>query len=288
MFGIARLGFLVIWLVVGNVGNNPRRFLFKEPTIRIPVKESTKSLILLNPHAVDKGHISADHEWMAIGVPSVATYICAHEERMATNGSAFLRGDRLVARYREDRRFSAGKDLGDYLFNRQQVISSVTNNEFEGNLKSTLKSSWRDGSDRFDVYPLPHGHGLQSDLPLGRLSSRASFPRLPANEAAGYGSDDNQPPVGSFEGCVPLWRGGVCLGVICLAAGLSVWAVRRDNGWLVLFCWLLFLAGSFIWLTGHYWGDRQQQAEYRQPFTNGEMYHKYLYSKQATVRALTI
>ena len=69
-----------------------------------------------------------------------------------------------------------------------------------------------------------------------------------------------------FDGCVPGWRVATGLGLICLAAALFVLAVRRENGWLTLFCGFLFLVGSFIWLTGHYCCDCQQQTEYRQAF----------------------
>jgi hypothetical protein len=92
------------------------------------------------------------------------------------------------------------------------------------------------------------------------------LPRLPANYTPSQSSYNDQPPIGPFEGCVPLWRVGTGFGLICLAAGLFIVAVRRENGWLALLCGLLVLVGSFIWLTGHYWGDCYQQTEYRQTF----------------------
>jgi hypothetical protein len=42
------------------------------------------------------------------------------------------------------------------------------------------------------------------------------------------------------------------------------WLVRvgcSQGEWLALFCGLLFLIGSFIWLTGHNWGNCQQQSD---------------------------
>jgi hypothetical protein len=104
---------------------------------------------------------------------------------------------------------------------------------------------------------------------LATFGGSSRFYRLPANYTPGQSSYDNQPPIGPFEGCVPLWRVGVGLGLICLAAGWFVWAARRENGWLALFCWLLFVVGSLIWLTGHHWCDYQQQTENYQPFTHG-------------------
>jgi hypothetical protein len=119
------------------------------------------------------------------------------------------------------------------------------------------------------------------------LGSFSGFPRLPTNYAARQSSYDNEPPFGPFEGCVPLWRVGVGFGLICLAAVLFVVAVRRNHGWLALFCVLLFAVGSLIWLTGHYWCDCHQQTEYRQPFTHsGNVSQKYVDGPPSLVERL--
>ena len=101
---------------------------------------------------------------------------------------------------------------------------------------------------------------------LGGDHRFSQYFRLPADYHQRSESKDYQPPVGPFEGCVPLWRVGVGFGLICVAFGLFIWAVRCDNGWLMIGCWLIFVAGSLIWLTGYYPCTAQPQSEYRRTF----------------------
>jgi hypothetical protein len=124
--------------------------------------------------------------------------------------------------------------------------------------------------------------------PLSALSSFPGFYRLPADDSNGGKCSQNQPPIGPFEGCVPLWRVGTGFGLICLAGGLFVWAVRRNNGWLALFCGFLFLVGSLIWLARHYWCGCQKQTEYRQTFQHdgGNVSQIYLEVTREPVRQL--
>ena len=105
-----------------------------------------------------------------------------------------------------------------------------------------------------------------------RLRSASSFHRLPAYKRASYAGDNDQPPIGDsppmgpLDGCVPGWRVATGFGLICLALGLFVFAVQRDNGWLALFCIVPFVIGSLIWLTGHYPCTAQKQSDYHQVF----------------------
>jgi hypothetical protein len=78
------------------------------------------------------------------------------------------------------------------------------------------------------------------------IDRSASFIRLPADERKRSESRSDNPPIWPFEGCIPLWRVGVGVGLIGLSTDLFVWTVRRENGWLALGCWLLFVIGSFI------------------------------------------
>jgi hypothetical protein len=107
---------------------------------------------------------------------------------------------------------------------------------------------------------------------FGSLSGFSGLYRLPANDASSDGRHDNQPPIGPFEGCVPIWRVGLGLGLICLAAGLLVYLGRSNRVTFLLYlvCCALFGLGSLIWLTGHHWCGCQKQTEYSQPFTHGE------------------
>jgi hypothetical protein len=106
----------------------------------------------------------------------------------------------------------------------------------------------------------------------GRLRRFSGFPRLPRNYATRKSCDNDQPPVGvsppigPLEGCVPGWRVATGFGLICFAFILFIVAVRKDNGWMALFCVVPFIIGSFIWLTGHYWCEEGQRSEYRQVF----------------------
>ena len=86
---------------------------------------------------------------------------------------------------------------------------------------------------------------------FGSLSSFPGLYRLPADDTESREGRKDQPPIGPFEGCVPLWRVGVGFGLICLALGLFVYGVRADRGRFCILAYLRFGIGSFIWLTGH-------------------------------------
>jgi IS1 family transposase len=60
--------------------------------------------------------------------------------------------------------------------------------------------------------------------------------------------DNNQPPFGPFEGCVPLWR--AIVGTLGMVSGFVV-IFRGRARWTFWFGALFFWGGSFVWLTGH-------------------------------------
>jgi hypothetical protein len=101
---------------------------------------------------------------------------------------------------------------------------------------------------------------------LSARSCSSGFYRLPGDDTPRQTGDDNQPPVWPFDGCVPLWRVGAGSGLIRSAAGFFDYGVRSDNGEICILAYLTFLIGSFLWLTGHRWGNSQQHSEYRQMF----------------------
>ncbi len=94
---------------------------------------------------------------------------------------------------------------------------------------------------------------LQGDTVAHRLSGTLHFSGLVSNCEASEGGDDDQPPVGPLEGCVPFWRAGV--GCFCMCAGLGFILFSRDawGRWLPLSGGgILFFFGTGVWLTGHY------------------------------------
>lgn len=109
-----------------------------------------------------------------------------------------------------------------------------------------------------------------------RLRRFSGFARLPADYTPGQSCNYNQPPlgcsppVGPFDGCVPGWRVVTGFGLICAATGLFIYAVRRRKGWLALFCYVLFLTGSLIWLTGHTTCPGCGNCQYHEDFQHGE------------------
>jgi hypothetical protein len=96
---------------------------------------------------------------------------------------------------------------------------------------------------------------LRSDQVIGLLKRR---PRhhlgsigLPKYEHECGETNPNRPPFGPFDGCVPIKSffvgpGGLLLGVAVVAGEVYV------NRFTISFVsWLILVAGSFVWLTGH-------------------------------------
>ena len=91
----------------------------------------------------------------------------------------------------------------------------------------------------------------ESDTVSGDLGSSSGLPRLTSYKTTGYSGDNDQPPIGPFEGCVPVCRlcwafGGCLLGII-----IGVVGIYRHRGWLALAGYALFIIGSGVWLTRH-------------------------------------
>ena len=59
---------------------------------------------------------------------------------------------------------------------------------------------------------------------------------------------EHQPPIGPFEGCVPLWR--LALGLLGVVSGYIV-IFKGKARWTFWFGVCLSLGGTLIWLTGH-------------------------------------
>ena len=77
--------------------------------------------------------------------------------------------------------------------------------------------------------------------------------------------------MGLFDECVPGWRVGTGFGLICLSAVLFAVRVRRDEGWLAIFAYLLFSVGSLTWLTGHTDCDEYGNRKYTQHFQHNSV-----------------
>jgi len=79
--------------------------------------------------------------------------------------------------------------------------------------------------------------------------SEFGFVGLPRNENKGEETNNDEPPFGPFEGCVPPWRVAIGFCGMCLGVLVIIRSNRR-----IYFLWgaLFILSGSLIWLTGHY------------------------------------
>jgi hypothetical protein len=102
------------------------------------------------------------------------------------------------------------------------------------------------------------------------------FTSLIRNSQASEGSYYYQPPIGPFEGCVPMWRAVV--GCLCLCCGFL--AVVKGNGGLSVIGGVgLVLGGTFVWLTGNSNCDSAQKHNGEQSVHGGEsVTQKYLTS----------
>lgn len=107
---------------------------------------------------------------------------------------------------------------------------------------------------------------LQPNAVLGSGSRRARFPGLPKYYSASEEAQQDQPPLGPFDGCVPLRRVGIGFGLICVAIIALVWAVHKNNGNIAILSWVILGVGSLIWLTGHTRNTDCEQSEYSQTF----------------------
>jgi hypothetical protein len=93
--------------------------------------------------------------------------------------------------------------------------------------------------------------------------------RLPNYYPTSYGSDNDHQPIGPFEGCVPPKRLIVAFGGCMCGAAVGFVGILRGRGRLALVGWLIFVAASFIWLTGHTDGHECGNSENRQSFEHG-------------------
>lgn len=100
---------------------------------------------------------------------------------------------------------------------------------------------------------------LDVDLFTCRLGSFSCFPCLPKYERTRCSSDDNQPSIWPFQGCVPVaglcWSFGWCL----LGAIVGIVGIHRNGGGVAAIGYVLFIARSCIWLTGRHECERQDE-----------------------------
>jgi len=232
---------------------------------------SYRRTCLATQESLTADHFSSDKE----GHGSSASSASAHESRQIKRVSAvrtalFWRNWSTTGN-REKSGFPSSEYLGHGLLDCYQVVSFISHFKLEGDFGNILEV-WR-GNDpnRFDVYPLPHGGRLETNLSFGRLSSLPRFPRLPHNNAQ---RKQKQPCRYAFRPCqeyVPPW--GLGLALICILAG--VYFARegtRSRGWLAgLFAFYVVAFAYCIALlivNGHQNDSHNQNSptEYRQTF----------------------
>ena len=89
------------------------------------------------------------------------------------------------------------------------------------------------------------------------LDSQLRFVGLQGYENESQKSNNYQPPIGPFEGCVPLWRVAIGFFGMCFGAFVMFKSGRRFT---FLTGALLVLVSSLIWLTGHQ-DCKQEQSQ---------------------------
>ncbi len=92
-----------------------------------------------------------------------------------------------------------------------------------------------------------------------RLRSFSGFLGLPPNQTQGEEPYYYQPPLGPFEGFVPLWR--IALGTFSVVADYAI-ILKGQARWILWFRALVSLGWSRIWLTDHINGKSTEQSGY--------------------------
>jgi len=98
---------------------------------------------------------------------------------------------------------------------------------------------------------------------LRDLDGSSSFVGLPADKTERRKTNENEPPFGPFDGCVPLWR--VIVGFFGMCFGAFV-IYKSNSGRRFLLGLLLIYIASLIWLTGHYDCEESQAEHYGRCF----------------------
>jgi len=149
---------------------------------------------------------------------------------------------------------------------QDNLIINRISSRFSGFLQNEFAQLDPQARPLFAFYHLDLGGGSISRS----LSGNDRFPqrfRLPADYYQSSETQDDQPPFGPFDGCVPLKRFVIGITGCLLGIAIMIVGIRPNrSGWLLFGGWLIFVAASLIWLTGHTPCQDDEKSEYRQTF----------------------
>src|SRR5258708_24296954 len=135
--------------------------------------------------------------------------------------------------------------VGDIEGESHRKPFNVMGNFSASNRISISSRAFNFGAPVHQFYPLTKVSFLQSSTVPHGFRGAFHLSRLIGNSEAREGSDDDKPPFGPLEGCIPLRRAG--LGCICICAGFV--AVLLGDGVKSVTCgFLLVLGGTVVWL----------------------------------------
>jgi IS1 family transposase len=140
------------------------------------------------------------------------------------------------------------------------------------------------GRKRQRLYIDSQSRPFLADVKFGILLGCAGCPatdyRLINQKSKGRETENNQPPFGPFEGCVPLWR--AITGICGIAAGLAVLIVCLRRGYTVVgLCLGIALGetGTVVWLTGHYDCDEAERPNCKIDSHADQLYYEKLLTR---------
>ena len=99
-------------------------------------------------------------------------------------------------------------------------LGGINDVEANANPEATLTWARVIASPVLQIHPLHKADRLQLSTVSHDFCGTSHLSGLVGDGQASQGRDDNQPPLGLFEGCTPLWRG--FLGCICLVGGFGL------------------------------------------------------------------
>jgi IS1 family transposase len=190
--------------------------------------------------------LKSDHsdEWNDVDLAHV------FPQRLATNSNVRPIWITVIGRKGVLEKVTLGTLLeqGDGSFLQREYHPGRVNN-LKGNHQSNLAfrglvTGWVD-INILNIEPLTQLDFLQFDGTQGSLGGTTSLPRLPTNESCRQGGNNNQPPVGALEGCVPAWR--AIIGCILTCCGFLI-IIKGDGTRSIICGCCCILGGTFIWL----------------------------------------
>lgn len=101
---------------------------------------------------------------------------------------------------------------------------------------------------KLQKHPRPIFAGHDVDTSLGGVGRSMSLYGLPPDHTKSQESDDDEPPFGPFDGCVPMWR--VVIGAVGCVTGILLFIGSGSYRRFILGM-TIFVISSLIWLTGH-------------------------------------